>query len=249
MYRHIAVSVHLYEYTRIFLSLTFLSISLKLLLIFTGIVVIEVINMSMCTVCGKKTRNTDCVACDICRKLVHTGCSGLAAIEIECVRSNSRKIHYFCDNCDVVTTINKLKTELDSLKTQLEEVKNNQGKVPLPDKDILSTEEVINEVEERNRRSYNLILFNLPESEENTQIKRDEDDMSRVKKTIFSNGNENENNIKIMSCGRLGMFRNDKIRPMRISFATPQHAYEVLRTYNRKNQLYLNKDLTKRQQN
>ena len=202
--------------------------------------------MSNCTYCGKKGRNNDCVTCDICRKLVHTDCSGLSRMEIECIRSNSRKIHYYCDKCDIVATINKLKSELDVLKSELEVMKNNQGNVARSDNDNLSAEELITEVEERNRRAYNLILFNLSESDEETDVKRNENDTSRAGQTIFSGEHEK---IKIMSCCRLGKYNNEKIRPLRISFENPQYATETLRKYIRKEKLYLNRDLTRRQQN
>lgn len=204
--------------------------------------------MSSCTHCGKTGRNSDCVTCDICRKLVHTECSDLSRLEIECIRSKSRKIHYYCDKCDIVATINKLKSELDSIKTELKAVKSNEEKAVHIDTGILSSEKLIAEVEERQRRSYSLVLFNLPEARKDSDVDRASDDTDRAHDIVLPNDTNHEN-IKILSCTRLGKFNNEKTRPLRISFASPQQAFDVLKRYKRVRNLYLNRDLTKFQQN
>ena len=61
--------------------------------------------------------------------------------------------------------------------------------------------------------------------------------------------NANTDTIPIVSCVRLGKYNNEKVRPLKIMFTNPQKAMDVLRAYNRKNDLYLNRDLTRRQQN
>lgn len=204
--------------------------------------------MSSCSHCGKTGRNSDCVTCDICRKLVHTECAGLSKLEVDCIRSKSRKVHYYCDKCDIVATISGLREELDSLKSELKVVQSNQGNVNRADSDTVSSEKIIAEVEERQRRSYNLVLFNLPESGKNTDIEQVADDVDRAQKTVLPDDTNNEN-LKIVSCSRLGKFTDGKDRPLRITFACPQQATAVLKKYKRIRDLYLNRDLTRLQQN
>ena len=91
----------------------------------------------------------------------------LPKIEIDCIRSVSRKIHFHCINCDIVATINGLREELTNVKSELNALKNEQGKAIDRDtnKNLLE-ENIISEIEDRNRRACNLILLNLPESAE-----------------------------------------------------------------------------------
>ena len=123
------------------------------------------------------------MTCDICRKNVHHDCAGLSRLEVQCIRSNSGKIHFYCNKSDIVSTIIELKAEVDGLKKELIDLKNQR----IEDTDIdpqkkLSDVEII---EERNRRANNLILFHLPESNENTGNLRKSDNLSRCINTVF----------------------------------------------------------------
>ncbi|KAJ3660332.1 hypothetical protein Zmor_004784 [Zophobas morio] len=203
-----------------------------------------------CSVCNKKNlRSSDCVTCDICRGLVHSECAGLSKTEVDCIRSMSRKIHFYCEKCDIVATINGLKEELANVKYELNELKNNQSKV-IDDHDTskkLSEEDIINEIEDRNRRATNLILFNLPESNAVNSDMRKDDDKSRCQKIMIPESKSES--VKIMNCVRLGRLNDDKIRPIKIIFGNSHQALEILKSYKRKENLYLNRDLTPRQQN
>ena len=203
--------------------------------------------MSTCLMCNKKAKSSDCVTCDICRKNVHTECAGLSRLETECIRSSSRKVHYYCEKCDIVSTMNSLKSEIDVLKSELLEIKKRQDQAIDHDSDKrLSEDEVIAEVEDRNRRAANLILFNLPESTETLSDQRKEDDTSRCLSIVLPT---NKDNVSVLSCLRMGKYNSDKLRPLKMTFANAQQALDVLKSYKRKDNFYLNRDLTPRQQN
>lgn len=208
--------------------------------------------MSVCAVCNKKSRGTDCVNCDICRSAVHVECSGLSRLEVECIRSSTRKIHYYCGKCDIVTAYNtlnsvvtELKNEVLELKTELNILKSERVAIAEPNLELgnhknLTTEELFSELQERNYRANNLILFNLPEN-------NGQDESTQVRELLLEN--VTDENIKVISTYRIGKSNTNKARPIRIILSTPQHALNVLRSYKRNGNLYLNKDLTKYQQN
>lgn len=202
--------------------------------------------MSVCSLCSKKTKANTCVTCDICRKTVHSECAGLSTLEADCIRSSTRKIHFYCDNCDIISIVNSLKAEINVLKSELTELKNQQinNATNLGADKKLSDEEIFSEIEERSRRANNLILLNLPESKEEPAAERKADDFARCVNTILSNAS-----TSAVSCARLGKFDKDRIRPLRIVFSTHQQAVDTLRAYRFKGNLYLNRDLTPRQQN
>lgn len=205
--------------------------------------------MSLCGICNKKTKSTTCVTCDICRRAIHPECADLTAIEVECIRSNSRKIHFYCEKCDIVATINNLKDEISVLKSELTALKTQQvnSADDLASTKKLSDEEIFAEIEERNYRAPNLILFNLPESDEDSPTKRKEIDVNRCVSTVTST--DYNASTSIVSCIRVGRYNKDRVRPVRIVFTSREQALDCLKAYKRKNNLYLNRDLTPRQQN
>jgi uncharacterized small protein (DUF1192 family) len=145
--------------------------------------------------------------------------------------------------------INLLKSEINQLKSDIGGIKSKPAGVNSPGHNKnLSEEEIIFEAEERSRRANNLILFNLRESSETTSTKRQEDDLARCRQIILPNG-DNGNEITIISCQRLGKFDNTKTRPLKIILGTAQQAVHVLKHYTRQGNFYINRDLTRRQQN
>lgn len=207
--------------------------------------------MSACVQCNKKTRSTDCINCDICKKPIHVECSGLSRLEVECIRSSTRKIHYYCEKCDIVAAFNALQTELNEVKselnvltTELNLLKTKQDAAANDNLENvnhknLKTEEIIAEAQERYYRSHNLILSNLPETTDNIG--------DHIKSAILSK--VNDANISLVSCTRLGKFNDTKTRPVKLTFSSPQDALTVLKHYVRSGNLYLNRDLTRLQQN
>lgn len=173
---------------------------------------------------------------------MHSGCAGLSSAEAECIRSASRKINFFCDNCNIVATINTLKDEINNLKTELENLKITH-KAGI--NNILSEEDIVGEVEERFRRANCLILSNLPESIEDTANRRKDDDLVRCREIILKNSPD----AKILSSTRLGKYDDSKTRPLKIVLENNAQALNILRTYKRNGNFYLNRDLTPRQQN
>lgn len=196
--------------------------------------------------CSKTANDTDSVTCDICRNLVHSTCAGLSRAEVDCLRSKRKKINFFCDNCDIISTINDLKKNILELKTEIEALKNSNRRDPDPEpgkKSSLSEDEIIAELESRQVRSNNLILYNLEESNKTSAEERKNDDLVRCKQIILANLDENKT-ANLVSCFRIGKFINEKNRLLKITFSNQQQAYEVLKSYRTTNRLYLNKDLT-----
>lgn len=198
-----------------------------------------------CSMCNKKiTRISDCVICDICRNNMHVTCAGLSTVEAECIRSTNRKINFFCTNCNIVTTINTLKNEIDNLKIELEALKDRSIDKPGASKTV-SEEDIFQEAEERMQRSCNLILLNLPESNEKDANLRKNDDIHRCKGIIT----QQTSDINIGSCIRLGKYTENRVRPLKVVFENRMQAINCLQSYKLKERYYLNRDLTPRQQN
>ncbi|XP_063923008.1 uncharacterized protein LOC135137316 [Zophobas morio] len=136
--------------------------------------------------------------------------------------------------CDIVSIIHNMKTEIEVLKDELAELKKSGSNVADRDSEKkLSDEEIIAEIEDRNYRANNLILYNMSESQAESFAVRKEDDMSRCQNIVVPNGNND--NIKIRSCVRLGKYNQDKVRPLKIIFSFAQDAIDSLVVYRRLN--------------
>lgn len=198
--------------------------------------------MSVCVSCSKQCFEGDSVTCDICKKYVHINCAGLSKNEADCLRSKRRKIHFYCDRCDIVDTVLKLRDQVESLKAKTDAGLSRDNVIS--DNNGFSFEEALAEFEDRNARATNLILYNLPESKAEDEEERKKDDMERCMNTVASQRSDSYN---VVASRRLGKYNDGKIRPIKICFASREDMINVLKAYKTKNNLYLNRDLTPRQ--
>ena len=154
-------------------------------------------NKNNCEICNQKA-TADCVMCDICHKIIHRECAGLSRKEFKCVRTTPRVIHFYCAKCDIVCSINTLKDEIDyfkrelsHLKRELNDLQSKQNNVIESDpKKELPHKEIIEEIDERNCHSNNLMLPNLPESNASSSKQRKNDDILRCLNTILPETNK-----------------------------------------------------------
>ena len=200
-----------------------------------------------CSKCANECPDNDKIICDMCHLPIHINCAGISKAEKGCLQSKNRKINFFCDKCDILSIIAHLKGEIDTLKADMNELKNTNNNDPGQVKTDLSQLDLINELEDRQRRSNNLIL-NIPESDKETSILRRDDDLTRCKE-ILTHNIQGDVTYEIMSCYRLGKFVVNKSRPLKITLATQSQALEVLKKYKQTDGHYLNRDLTPYQRN
>ncbi|KAJ3661010.1 hypothetical protein Zmor_005432 [Zophobas morio] len=86
----------------------------------------------LCGICKKTTPNNDKIICDSCKKPYHSACTGLSRQEIQCMRVASRKLHFFCENCDISTILNSLYATVTKLQTEVDLLKANAKEVQVP---------------------------------------------------------------------------------------------------------------------
>ena len=110
----------------------------------------------------------------------------------------------------------------------------------------MTEEQIFNEIEDRQRRSTNIIVSNVPESQADTPEEKNKDDLNSVMKLITDTVSTNE----IVKCFRIGKPMQSKIRLLKVVFLTAEHAQTVLRNYkSSRNNVYVNRDLTQLHQN
>ena len=114
-----------------------------------------------------------------------------------------------------------------------------------------SMEEMMLEMEQRNQRSGNVIIFGLPESNEGTAEERKTCDSKAVDELLI----KIDVNIPPTQAHRLGKPRSSKPRPLRVSGLNRSEKFAILRKakslrqYEKYRNVFINPDLTRRQQN
>lgn len=121
-----------------------------------------------CTCCGASAEIHKSVACCTCSKPYKIDCVNVSSAEARKIHSKSGLL-WSCKTCTPVgNDINELKNlilalsnEVQTLKTTISNLSTNCSSSKLP---LQQTEEIIQEVFERNKRQCNLIIYNVKET-------------------------------------------------------------------------------------
>lgn len=116
-----------------------------------------------CIKCGV-TDNKQHLKCDGCERPLHTECSGLNASELKVMGlKGTRTLKFYCEDCLAgVRLVPELINRLDALQRQFDAFKNQPAPVEIPNH--LPEESILAEVQERQKRMNNIMMFNLPET-------------------------------------------------------------------------------------
>ena len=210
-------------------------------------------DFSQCEVCHNGVKKDERVCCDLCKAHFHGTCADLSRQEVACLRGVNRRLQFFCRNCNLLDTLKMLQNDVKELKEKLSERdKKQQGETSylgvINESQTISDNQLFDELEERQRRGCNVIINNLPEPDESTVTANDKQtyDLNSVTKLISLPGVEN---IEIIKCYRIGKTVTNKPRPIRVILSSAMTAKNVIVKYKAQNGIYVNRDLTKMQQN
>lgn len=170
--------------------------------------------MVVCYKC-KTIKNEDTneiFPCDSCKKFSCVNYVESSASEIRCLSLKKRKLMLLCEECEngilmiptLIKRISEMQMEVDTLK---QSVNRNPESTPAYD-----SEDLISEMLERQSRSSNVIVFNVRESQQNTQADRIAQDKASVME-ILDGINIEKRNVKLF---RLGKFSANKTRPIKV---------------------------------
>lgn len=200
--------------------------------------------------------------CDSCRSYFHfhgdkeKNCSGVSPTELRAVGLKNRMTLFFCNDCrdafkrvpmvikridDLNNQIASLNTEVIKLKAEVEDLKSHQ--------DGHQMEEIFEEIGEREKRAYNIMIYNIEESEEEIPSDRVKADKIKIKETLKLVGHDlKEDDIDRVI--RIGKKMNSH-RPIKVCLRNTQVVKEILsRSYMLKNSTYsISADRTKMQMN
>lgn len=201
-----------------------------------------------CAACNNQekseTSSDIMVNCDGCSRSIHKKCTDLTASEWKVMDlKNKRSLKFFCDDCQAgLLNVPKLINMVSELKMEIEKLKTTSNTISQSTSEELKSEEVINEMTERQKRANNLMIFNMPE--------RDEDnDRIEANRLIESASGKN---FTIKKISRVGKKNKNGCRALKISLSSQSEVFQIIKNKLKLksingNKIYINTDLTTNQ--
>lgn len=193
--------------------------------------------MSSCTYCATCSESLTPdkeISCDLCRKFIHSTCSGLSRLEIQCLKAKDRKLTFYCPSCmdfkEQLASLNGLKETIRKLENEVNTLKSKSSTGPsfnVNSLNNLHVSEIIDELQDRQSRESNIIMFNLEEVAESDPKKRNEIESGKIASIISSiDDSINTSGIRF---ARLGKFLQGKQRPIKITLSSKSDVLKVLK--------------------
>lgn len=189
-----------------------------------------------CVKCKNKDDSPSLI-CDGCGNVVHRSCSSLTSSELKVMDlKGSRILKFYCEECaDGIKMLPKLCKIISQLQDEISMLRNQIQ--------TYSEETVINEINDRQKKMHNILIHNLPESDNNK-----DSDLLEVKKIIREVAGED---FPINRLVRVGKENKNGARSLKVIFSSPDDALYILKNKkklkNRKPKIYIDADLTPRQ--
>lgn len=182
-----------------------------------------------CSVCNIRFAELDIpIKCNSCSLPVHSKCTKLSAMELKCLGMKNGSLKYFCDACDQgLKELPELKAMLRKLLFEVESLKNSHTQNNAGTQ--FDSEFIINEINERNKRASNLILYNINESDSTQSDLRITHDLNQVNiviKSILNNATTLPSPVKVI---RLGRSQSNKPRPLKVVFNSVSDVFDILK--------------------
>ncbi|CAG9825701.1 unnamed protein product [Phaedon cochleariae] len=185
--------------------------------------------------------------CDGCKRLIHITCAGVTATEVKCLQLSSRKMKYFCDDCEEgllqVPILRKLleelqieveklkKTNMDGLQDKQQEVDKLRKEVKglREHRDFGNVESMFGEINERLNRANNLMIYNVPESRSRDLKSKIDDDKEKVREImhILDIRDAESNILKVL---RVGRSDGSRAKPLKVVFFNSYLVREILKS-------------------
>lgn len=202
-----------------------------------------------CKCCNQSTESHLIVTCSVCKDKYKHSCVDITTNEIRILNSN-KGYDWTCINCraigkdlkDLKALIIKLQKDINDLKNEKDTTENRQ----------IDFEEIVIELEERQKRKKNVIVYNIPEPNSNAALNEqrasDKVNVSAILNTVLPE--LPCDNLKLF---RLGAFSTTKNRPVRVILDNEEAVRKVLKnssklkSKNEHKNINISADRTKKQ--
>nr|CAH7719480.1 unnamed protein product [Callosobruchus chinensis] len=169
-----------------------------------------------CYCCKKSGEDNKFVTCWLCKHVFYYTCVELSLSDIKAIKNKSN-INFTCETCkETAITLADLKALVISLQEEVKELKANKHTIADQLSSSMDYEEIIQEIQDRNSRKRNLIIYGLPEDNEQPVAQRRTLDKENIKKIVGAVAEQvNCANVNPIRLGK--NVQNDNPRPIKIS--------------------------------
>lgn len=176
-----------------------------------------------CAKCDENLQpSNNMMTCNSCRRSFHTMCLDLKPDRVQFIQSINPGMFPICGNCDLNARITIMEREVSSLSGEINIARERNT--------VYASESLAFEVSDRVRRSRNLIVYNLPESLQHDEQRRQDDDRYRIIREILSFCFIDATYISVR---RLGNPAGNAPRPLRVHLNKERDVRIVLNNRNR----------------
>lgn len=189
--------------------------------------------MSNCVCCNKSDLPHKIINCCVCIKPYKIDCVNVTS-------SEARKIHlktgftWTCKNCiEFGNDLNSIKSILAALQNEIKVLKQSLLESVKPSSlSPLETEQIIQEIADRERRKNNIIVIGVNEGacdNNNAQIQLD----TKLVNDICSTLNVKTEGLSINRLGKFDRTNTDRRRPIKVSFPSESEPANILRNVSK----------------
>lgn len=175
----------------------------------------------LCAECRRGMSFNEMIICHRCSLTFHKDCLGHSPERLLYFRNYHLAMPMICANCDMKSRFEALEIQAAGLRQQLRQLNETRDH----DVPVVAGEYWCNEAVDRMRRVNNLIVYNLPESNQVTERNRVLDDKVNITREILSICYIDVTNIFVE---RVGIY-SDVRRPLRVQLSQETDVYTVLR--------------------
>lgn len=209
-----------------------------------------------CACCNKAFEPHLMIQCSVCKKFFKNTCVEVSTSEVRTMNAN-KGYDWSCKDCrSVGNDLKDLKALILSLQDEIKSLKTEHFKMRGAMNANIEFEEIIEEINERNRRKFNLVISGIEEqSQEQSSAERFEKDKNTIKDVLLKvEPDLSVGNIKPIRLGRFDV-NNARPRLLKITLSEEHqvlniiHKAKTIKNYDEYKQVSIFSDRTPRQIN
>lgn len=179
-----------------------------------------------CSCCDAAISKDDpSISCNVCSKVFRATCTEVTRSDLKRFGPTTG-IFWSCKDCRNLD----LRSLILALQEDIRELKSKPvAPVVSSTETLIRSEEIIQEVVERDRRRNNVIVYGVTESKSNSKDERTSTDMSEVRQIFNYIGATVPDNMKTVRLGRFDPTKAISKRPLKISFSIPDVVPNLLK--------------------
>lgn len=176
--------------------------------------------------CNTAAEEHKIIDCSVCKKSFNHSCVNLTTTEVRTIKTK-KGLTWSCRNCNILSSdINELKEAILGLKKDIASLRKT-------DVDQSMFEQILADLNDRNNRKQNIILFNVTEIQSDNSTGRGGHDLQVAREVLGTlHAPVNLENIEVHRLGRYSP-NAERHRPLRIKLHSEKDVHKIIKNAKR----------------